>query len=83
VHTSIGVLMAASVAAAARIPGTSAHALASAPREDVTVLEHPGGLFTARAEAVQDEAGTWRGASASERTARKLFDGRVFPRPRR
>jgi 4-oxalomesaconate tautomerase len=83
VHTSIGVLMAASVAAAARIPGTIAHALASAPREDVTVLEHPGGLFTARAEAVQDEAGTWRGASASERTARKLFDGRVFPRPRR
>jgi 4-oxalomesaconate tautomerase len=79
VHTSIGVLMAASIAAAARIPGTVAADLAAASVDDVTRLEHPGGTFDAKVR-VFDVAGTWRGTSTSLRTARKLFDGYAFPR---
>nr|WP_274636218.1 PrpF domain-containing protein [Microbacterium bovistercoris] len=82
VHTSIGVLMAASVAAGIRIPGSVGHALASLGDADDTPIEHPGGTFTARVRVTADEDGTWRATSTSLRTARKIFDGRVFPRPR-
>ena len=84
VHTSIGVLMAASIAAAAKIPGTVAAAIAgeqsaTPAADDVTRLEHPSGTFDAKVR-VYDVAGTWRGTSTSIRTARKLFDGYAFPR---
>ena len=79
VHTSIGVLMAASIAAAARIPGTVAADLAVLPEGDTVLLEHPTGTFPAKVR-VYDTDGVWRGTSTSIRTARKLFDGTVFPR---
>ncbi len=79
VHTSIGVLMAASIAAAVRIPGTVAAGIAVAPDNDVTRLEHPSGTFDAKVRVYPTD-GTWRGTSTSIRTARKLFDGTVFPR---
>jgi 4-oxalomesaconate tautomerase len=79
VHTSIGVLMAASIAAAARIPGTVAAELAEHSADDITRLEHPGGTFDAKVR-VYDVAGTWKGTSTSIRTARKLFDGTVYPK---
>jgi 4-oxalomesaconate tautomerase len=79
VHTSIGVLMAASIAAAARIPGTIAAEIAGAVGGEFTRLEHPSGTFDAKVR-VYDVAGTWRGTSTSIRTARKLFDGYAFPR---
>jgi len=79
VHTSIGVLMAASLAAAARIPGTVAADHAAPADGDVTRLEHPTGVFDAKVR-VYDADGTWKGTSTSLRTARKLFDGTVFPR---
>ncbi|GAA1996329.1 4-oxalomesaconate tautomerase [Microbacterium ulmi] len=83
VHTSIGALMAASVAAAVRIPHTVAHGLAAAPSDaDVTDVEHPGGTLPARVRVTRDADGAWHAASLSLRTARKIFDGRVFPRPR-
>jgi len=31
----------------------------------------------------RDGDGSWRATSSTMRTARKLFDGTVFPRPRR
>jgi 4-oxalomesaconate tautomerase len=80
VHTSIGVLMAASIAAAVRIPGTVAASIAVAPDDDdLTRIEHPSGTFDAKVR-VFDTDGVWRGTSTSIRTARKLFDGTVFPR---
>lgn len=81
VHTSIGVLMAASVAAGIRIPGAVGSDVARFADAHDTPLEHPGGTFTARVEVGRDADGIWRATSASLRTARKLFDGRVFPRP--
>lgn len=79
VHTSIGVLMAASIAAAARIPGTVAAEVASPVDGDVVRLEHPSGVFDAQVRVSQVD-GNWRGTSTSIRTARKLFDGTIFPR---
>ena len=80
VHTSIGVLMAASIAAALRIPGTVGSDLALLPEGDVTLLEHPSGSFPAKVRVYPGADGVWRGTSTSIRTARKLFDGTVFPR---
>ncbi|WP_417562095.1 PrpF domain-containing protein [Microbacterium sp.] len=85
VHTSIGVLMAASAAAGIRIPGAVGAEMARLGDEAAageTVLEHPSGAFTARVSVEQSADGVWRATSASLRTARKLFDGRVFARPR-
>lgn len=83
VHTSIGVLMAASVAAALRIPGAVGHDIAGPLTDDETAVEHPSGTFPSRVDVARDTDGTWRATSFSLRTARKLFDGTVFPRPRR
>jgi 4-oxalomesaconate tautomerase len=79
VHTSIGVLMAASIAAAARVPGTVAADLAGPIDGAIVRLEHPSGVFDAGVR-VRTVDGIWRGTSTSVRTARKLFDGTIFPR---
>lgn len=82
VHSSIGVLMAASVAAGVHLPGAVGSEFARMPEGDVHEIEHPGGSFPARVGVSRDADGTWRATSTSLRTARKIFDGRVFPRPR-
>ncbi len=82
VHTSVGVLMAASVAAGVSIPGAVGSDLATPPDGDAFGIEHPGGTLVSRVRVARDADGTWRGASTSIRTARKIFDGVVFPRPR-
>ncbi len=71
VHQSIGVLMAASIAAGIRMPGAVGHDLARG-LDDLDrqgkpiVVEHPSGAFAV--------------TGATTRTARKLFDGRIYPR---
>lgn len=82
-HDAIGVLGAVSVATACLTPDTPAHELSGRP--DPTrpvVLEHPTGTFDAVVELAPAPAG---GLPTSPRagvlrTARKLFDGTVFPR---
>jgi 4-oxalomesaconate tautomerase len=82
VHTAIGVLMAASVAAGVALPGAVGSTFARVPASGPFEIEHPGGSFPARVHVEQDPSGTWRATSTSLRTARKIFDGTVFPRPR-
>ena len=82
VHTSIGVLMAASVAAGISVPGAVGSDIVRLPGDEAYGIEHPGGTSVSRVRVVQDADGTWRGMSTSVRTARKIFDGAVFPRPR-
>lgn len=83
VHTSIGVLMAASVAAGIRIPGAVGSDIADLGiADEPTLIEHPSGVFPSRVQVERGPSGTWSAASHSLRTARKIFDGRVFPRPR-
>lgn len=83
VHTAIGVLMAASVAAGIRIPGAVGSEFAHVPDGDTVPIEHPSGTFGALVR-VGEQGGDWVSTyTANLRTARKLFDGVVFPRPRR
>ena len=81
VHTSIGVLMAASVAAGIQLPGAVGSDLATLRADGVIGIEHPRGTFPARVRVSRDADGAWTATSRSLRTARKIFDGRVFPRP--
>jgi len=76
-HASIGVLGAVSVASAAALPGSPAHALAniSDGQTKTMPVEHPIGETTVVME--MDDAGGIDSA-AILRTARKLFDGTVF-----
>ncbi|MDB3997999.1 4-oxalomesaconate tautomerase [Litorivicinus sp.] len=76
-HASIGVLGAVSVATAAITPGTVAYPLAQIPDGDQKTLpvEHPTGEMTVVAYMDGDELGS----AALLRTARKLFEGTVYP----
>ena len=76
-HASIGVFAAVSVATACTLEGSPAAVLAQIPEDGRFAIEHPTGaaevLLTRDAQGAVTGAGTLR-------TARKLFDGRVFPR---
>ena len=74
--------MAASVAAGIRLPGAVGHDISDLPAEDAIRIEHPSGESTSIVRVEQHD-GTWLSTySANVRTARKLFDGTVFPRTR-
>ncbi len=84
VHDAIGVLGAVSVATAAMLPGTPAAEVAqwSGPGPDETVVvEHPTGTFDAVVELDRSGPEPVVVRAGIIRTARKLFDGEVFPRP--
>lgn len=76
-HATIGVFAAVSVATACTLPGSPAAALAQMPRDGRFVIEHPTGAAEVLIE--RDASGAVI-AAGTLRTARKLFDGLVFPR---
>ena len=78
VHASIGVFAAVSVATACLVPGAVAAPLAKPPADGRFRVEHPSGAAEVFIDVGPD--GAVRGAG-TVRTARKLFDGRVFPAP--
>ncbi|MEP6843127.1 MAG: 4-oxalomesaconate tautomerase [Pseudolysinimonas sp.] len=81
VHTSIGVLGALSVAAGISIDGAVGNELAQLPPSgELFRIEHPTGHFDVVIDLEQDAAGARVLGSGTVRTARKLFDGTVFPR---
>ncbi|WP_433477571.1 4-oxalomesaconate tautomerase [Spirillospora sp. CA-142024] len=76
-HTSIGVLGAVTVATAALIGGAVGHDLAELPPPGAPMsIEHP----TGRLDVAVELDGTTVRRAGVVRTARKLFDGTVFPR---
>lgn len=76
-HTSVGVLAAVTVATATRLPESPAYAPVNAPKDGNYAIEHPTGMMDVFLDL--DDRGSIRGAGTI-RTARKLFDGFVFPR---
>lgn len=82
-HESIGIFAAISAITAMRTPGCVGGELAAAlPTDSAGVtVEHPSGTLPVEVEISDDDAAASVGRSAIVSTARKLFDGRVFPRP--
>jgi len=78
VHQSIGVLGAASVAAACCIPGTVTAGVAPASTGGALDIEHPTGRFTVDIEIGERDGRIGVSRSALLRTARKLMDGNVY-----
>jgi 4-oxalomesaconate tautomerase len=77
VHASIGVLGAVTVATAVLMDGAVGHDLAALPAPGAPMgIEHP----TGRLDVAVELDGTSVRRSSIVRTARKLFDGTVFPR---
>ncbi|MFL5998391.1 MAG: 4-oxalomesaconate tautomerase [Streptomyces sp.] len=81
-HTSIGVLGAASVAAGLRIEGGVGAGLAEIdPGSDRVRIEHPTGFLDIESSLATTPGGLPSARrTAVVRTARKIFDGTVFPR---
>lgn len=83
VHTSIGVLGALTVAAGVLPAGSVGRDLAELPGPGAPFrIEHPTGHFDVEVGVEETADGFAVTASAALRTARKIFEGRVFPRPR-
>ncbi|WP_097223310.1 MULTISPECIES: 4-oxalomesaconate tautomerase [unclassified Streptomyces] len=84
-HTSIGVLGAAGVAAGLRIEGSVGADLARPPAgSDRVRIEHPTGHLDIESGIGTDAGGRpVARRTAVVRTARKIFDGTVFPGPDR
>lgn len=82
-HTSIGVLGGASVAAGLRVKGGVGDGLARLPPAgDRLRIEHPTGFLDIDTHvAYGPDGGPSVSRTAVVRTARKIFDGTVFPRP--
>lgn len=78
VHQSIGVLGAASVAAACRIAGSIADGVAATSESGPLDVEHPSGRFSVDIEVSETDGRYSVGRSALLRTARKLMDGNVY-----
>ena len=81
-HASIGVFGALSVATACLLPGSPANALAELPAgaRKALAVEHPSGRMEIVITLESDAIGADIVEAAFMRTARKLFDGKVFAR---
>ncbi len=76
VHASVGVLAAVTIATATRLRKSPAHSVVATPQDGRYNVEHPTGEMEIFLDTTEE--GFVKGAGTI-RTARKLFDGRVFP----
>ncbi|MEO3427386.1 4-oxalomesaconate tautomerase [Pelagibius sp. CAU 1746] len=81
-HATIGVFGAISVATACLLPGSPASEVAAIPEgaSKTLAVEHPGGALDVIVEVDEGNAPPQIKRAAFLRTARKLFEGRVFAR---
>jgi 4-oxalomesaconate tautomerase len=81
-HSSIGVLGGVSVVTALLLEGAVGHELFVRPPDGAAIeIEHPTGKLAVGVELDQSSSTPRVLRSTVIRTARKLFDGHVFPRP--
>jgi 4-oxalomesaconate tautomerase len=80
VHEAIGVLCAVSVGTAIELPGAVGHDLAAHEDGSRLSIEHPSGVLQVEVELDTSVTPPRVIRSGVVRTARKLFDGFVFPR---
>jgi 4-oxalomesaconate tautomerase len=80
VHESIGVLGAVSVGTAVVVPGAVGSDMAAAPAGSRLGIEHPSGALQVEVDLDTAASPPKVLRSGVVRTARKIFDGTVFPR---
>ncbi len=81
VHQAIGVLGAASVAAAVRLPGTVAQGLSRSPGPGEAIrIEHPTGFLDLGVTTARDDSSPIASTTII-RTARMIMDGTIHPGP--
>lgn len=81
-HTAIGVLGALTAGTSAELVGSVAHRIARVRDDGIVRIEHPTGFFDVNVQLTLDEQQQVEVHRAAViRSARKLFDGRVFPGP--
>lgn len=84
VHTSVGVLGALTIAAGVLARGSVGEGIAALPEDGAPFrIEHPTGYFDVDVALAESDDGWQVTRSSALRTARKIFDGSVYPRPRR
>ena len=81
-HASIGVFAAVTIGTACVLDGSPAHSVAQLPDGLIKTIsvEHPTGEFSVRLVLEKEGTGLRVVSAGLLRTARKLFDGRIFPR---
>ena len=77
VHATVGVLAAVTIATASRLKQSPAHSVVAAPDDGRYKVEHPTGDMEVFLDIAENGS---INAAGTIRTARKLFDGRVFPK---
>jgi len=78
-HRALPVTSSLCISVAARITGTLVHEALQAEPNGSIRLGMPSGILTVGADVTRDAAGTWTAHSgAFYRTARRLFDGRIY-----
>jgi 2-methylaconitate isomerase len=78
-HRALPVTSSLCISVAARITGTVAHEALQAEPGDSIRLGMPSGILTVGADVSRDASGAWTAHSgAFYRTARRLFDGRIY-----
>ncbi|MBB3594878.1 2-methylaconitate cis-trans-isomerase PrpF [Rhizobium sp. BK529] len=77
VHATVGVLAAVTIATASGLKESPAHSVVAAPDDGRYKVEHTTGDMEVFLDIAEN--GSIKGAGTI-RTARKLFDGRVFPK---
>ena len=78
-HRALPLTASLCTAVAARIPGSLPHEALRAGAGDTIRIGMPSGILTVGADVGQDARGAWLAHSgAFYRTARRLFDGRVY-----
>lgn len=78
-HRALPLTASLCTAVAARITGTLAHQAMDAAGDGAVRIGMPSGILTVDADVTRDPAGAWTAHSgAFYRTARRLFDGRVY-----
>lgn len=83
-HTSVGVFAAISLATASKIPGTVAYKVAAnAGNSPRCRIEHPSGHLDVEVEVDTEATPPAVSRSGVVRTARRIFDGTVYPAPPR
>ena len=85
-HRAIPITAALCVAAAAKLPGSIFSTVlpgGKPPADQAIRIAHPSGIIAVDADLAKDQDGTMVAKSGIVyRTARKLFDGKVYYRPR-